>query len=73
MKQWDGIEDATTDVLDDNNTLNVVENCNYFTGGELGRRLGFGANIANTGIVCAEINGYVIFIKSNGNIESESQ
>ena len=73
MKQWDGIEDDSTDVLEENNSLNVVENCNYFTKGELGRRPGFGAQIVNTGLVAAEIGAYVIFIKPNGHIESEAQ
>lgn len=73
MRKWDGIQDASTDVLEDQNTINVVENVTYFIEGELGRRPGLGAQIANTGIVVSEIGAYVVFIKSNGNIESEAQ
>jgi hypothetical protein len=73
MRQWDGIEDDNTDVLEGENVMNTVENCSYFVNGELGRRPGFGAQIVNTGLVAAEIGAYVIFIKSNGNIESEAQ
>lgn len=73
MKTWNGIEDNSTDLWEEGHPLNTVENMSYFTGGELGRRPGFGAKISNTGLVCGELNGYVIFIKANGNIESESQ
>lgn len=73
VRRWDGIEDDSTDVLTERNSLNVVENMNYFVKGELGRRQGLGGRITNTGIVCGELNGLVIFIKSNGNIESEVQ
>lgn len=73
LRQWDGIEDNTSDVLTDNNPTNIVENCTYFITGELGRRPGLGGKIGNSGAVCGELNSYVIFIKSNGNIESESQ
>lgn len=71
MTDFPGMGDNETDAGGDG--LSVVENMSYFVKGELGRRLGFGARIANTGMVCGEINGYVVFVKSNGNIESESQ
>ena len=70
MRQWQGIQDNVTDVGDG---LTAVENMSFYTNGELGRRLGFGARIANSGLVCGEIAGLVVFVKSNGNIESESQ
>lgn len=72
--KWQGIIDNGSDVSDPGQTEDsVLENGALRVDGEFRRRPGFGARIANTGIVCAEINGYVVFIKSNGNIESESQ
>lgn len=72
--KWDGIRDDTTDVSDPGETDDaLLENGSFRTAGEFSRRPGFGARIANAGIVCAEINGYVVFIKSTGNIESEPQ
>lgn len=73
MRDWDGIQDNKSDILNEEDALSTVENCSYFISGELGRRLGLGAQIVNAGLNCAELGSLVIFIKSNGNIESESQ
>ncbi len=62
--------DNEADVGDDLG-LSSVENMSYFVKGVLGRRLGFGAKIVNTGIVVGEIGSSVVFVKSNGNIEVE--
>lgn len=53
--------------------LNDVENCTFYVKGQLGRRLGFGARIANTGIVVGEIGSSVVFITSTGTIEVTAQ
>lgn len=70
MTEFDGMGDNESDAGDG---LSSVENMSFFVKGELRRRLGFGAQIVNTGMVVGEINGLVVFVKSNGNIESESQ
>lgn len=72
--KWQGIRDSQTDVSPRGETTTVrLENGTLTVRGEFQRRPGIGAQIVNTGIVCAEVNGRVVFVKANGNIESEAQ
>jgi hypothetical protein len=72
MMDWGGIEDNATDT-DTEDGIFSLENVTFFLRGELGRRMGFGAKISNSGLVAGEIGSYVAFVKANGNIEVESQ
>lgn len=74
FQHWDGIEDTETDVgTPGETTVRYIENASFLVDGELPPRPGFGAPIANSGIVAAELGAYAIFFKANGNIESSPQ
>ncbi len=64
---WKGITDNQTDVGSGQLT---IENSSYFVKGELQRRPGFGARIAQIGIVVAEQGAYLMYVTSGGAIVS---
>lgn len=67
---WNGYRDNRTDVGFD---IDSIENGTLFVTGEAQRRLGFGARVANSGIVVGELAAYVLFITSTGTIENAAQ
>jgi len=71
---WSGIRDDTSAMSDPGKTDDLMlENGSLMVAGEFRRRPGFGARIENSGIVCAEINARVVFVLSNGDIQSNAQ
>lgn len=72
--EWTGIRDNVTDVASVGDIgVSMLENGSLMVDGEFARRPGFGAKIAASGIVCAEIGAYVVFVTSLGDIVSEAQ
>lgn len=62
---WKGITDNQTDI---GNSQSDIENASFFVQGELLRRPGFGARIAQGGILVSEQGSYLLYITSGGAI-----
>ncbi len=62
---WKGITNNQTDVGAGQLT---IENSSYYVKGELQRRLGFGARIAQIGIAIAEQGSYLLYVTAGGAI-----
>ncbi len=72
--EWTGVRDNSTDMSPaGKTTVAFLENASLVVEGECSRRPGFGAVIGNSGIRCAELGAYVIFVKDDGTIVSETQ